>query len=97
VQSQVLDLRRDRSASLFTRTSYQCEDGRAPAPDSSRYAGTYTASADSVIVLFPSSSGADSIAWRMSRAGNRLIYSLGAVYTPGGIPTDTFRLIYQRR
>lgn len=97
VQSQVLSLGRDRSASLFTRTSFQCEDGRAPSPDSSRYAGTYRSSADSVLVAFPSSAG-DSVVWRMSRSGDRLVYSLGPIYTPGGVATaDTFRLVYQRR
>jgi hypothetical protein len=97
VQSQVLDLRRDRTASLFTRTSFQCEDGRTPVPDSSRYSGRYRASTDSVIVTFPSSTTAvDSISWPMSRAGDRLIYTLGPVYSVGGTVADTFRLVYQR-
>ncbi len=100
VMSQVLSLRRDHTASLFTRTSYQCEDGRAPVPDSARVNGTYSASADSVIAMFPLDrpSPGDSIDWRMSRSGARLVYSLGPIYTPDGAATaDTFRLVYQRR
>ncbi len=97
VQSQLLDLGRDRSASLLTRTSYPCDDGRSAGPDSSRDLGTYRATADSVILMFPSSTSAiDSLAWPMTRSGDRLVYSLGPIYTESGAIADTFRLVYQR-
>lgn len=101
IQSQILELGGDRAARLTTRERMECDDGRQPVPDSSAVSGSYRATPDSVVVSFPARSGGglsapDSVSWRITRSGDRLIFPLGSVYTPEGPSPDTLRLIFKR-